>query len=512
MLVNTALQLAAVDLGSNSFRLEIGRVEDGQIYILDSLRSNTRLGAGLNEQKMLSDEAQAAGLEALGQFSQRLRGFDPAHVRVVATNTLRVAKNASAFIAKAEKLLGHPVEVISGREEARLVFSGVAHSAPLPHVKQLVVDIGGGSTEFSVGLGYEPELMESLYMGSISYSMAHFPGGFIDEYTLKQAELAARREIQVIAKAIRSSGWSVAVGSSGTARSIERVLEANRIGSGGITLEGMHWIRKVMLTAGNIDSISIVGLKPDRALNLPGGFAILSAVFSELGIESMRVSDNSLRLGVLYDLLSRVTESQHPHDKREQTVAQFERRYHIDAEQAQRVSSLATRFLHDLHDSLGTDAEETARYVNWAARLHECGVTIAHNGYHKHSAYIAANADMPGFSRDEQKRLAFLILGHAGKLPKLTRLEPASGHDWIAVLCLRLAALFHRSRQLQPPPDARLSMKGRKLSLSLNQHWLEGQPLTGYSLTQEIEQWQALGEERPFKIEIVNEGGESARP
>ena len=501
--MNSVLQLAAVDLGSNSFRLEIGRVEDGQIYILDSLRSNTRLGAGLNGEKQLSDAAQAAGLEALGQFSQRLRGFDAAHVRVVATNTLRVAKNAGAFISKAEKLLGLPIEVISGREEARLVFSGVAHSAPPPLVKQLVVDIGGGSTEFSVGLGFEPELMESLYIGSISSTLAHFPGGFIDNHTLKQAELAARREVQVIAKAIGSSGWNVAVGSSGTARSIARVLAQNRIGSGGITQEGLNWIRKVMLNAGSIDRISIVGLKPDRALNLPGGFAILSAVFAELGVDTMRVSNNSMCLGVLYDLLGRVTASMNPHDRREHTVEQFQRRYHIDADQAQHVAGLAARFMRDLASALGDDQEDAGRYANWAARLHECGLTIAHNGYHKHSAYIAANADMPGFSRDEQKRLAFLILGHAGKLPKLARGEPVPQHDWIAVLCLRLAALFHRSRQLQAPPDAQLSVKGHKLTLRIDAAWLESQPLTEYSLAQEIEQWQALGDERPFRFEML---------
>jgi exopolyphosphatase/guanosine-5'-triphosphate,3'-diphosphate pyrophosphatase len=502
--MNTALQLAAVDLGSNSFRLEIGRVEDGHIYILDSLRSNTRLGAGLNAAKHLTEEAQAGALDALGQFGQRLHGFDSHHVRVVATNALRVAKNAAAFIHKAEKVLGHPIEVISGREEARLVFSGVAHSAPPPHVKQLVVDIGGGSTEFSVGHGFEPELMESLYMGSISSTLLHFPGGFIDEYTIKQAELAARREVQVVAKAIRASGWEVAVGSSGTARSIERVLSENRIGNGGITTEGLAWIRKAMLCAGSIDQISITGLKPDRALNLPGGLAILSAVFAELGIGSMRVSDNSLRLGVLYDLLGRVTESLSPHDKRENTVVQFERRYHIDADQAQRVAQLAAQFMRDLPEPMADQFEETARYVNWAARLHECGLTIAHNGYHKHSAYIAANADMPGFSRDEQKRLAFLILGHAGKLPKLARADPVPLHDWLAVLCLRLATLFHRSRQLLPPPDARLSIRGHKLTLNIDPAWLQSQPLTEYSLAQEIEQWQALGSERPFKIELAS--------
>ena len=500
--MNTVLQLAAVDLGSNSFRLEIGRAEGDHIYILDTLRSNTRLAAGLTLDKMLCDDAQARGLEALAQFAQRLRGFDPHCVRVVATNTLRVAKNAAGFIRRAEEILGFPVEVIAGREEARLIFSGVAHSAPEPRLRQLVVDIGGGSTEFSVGLGFEPELMESLYMGSINYTMAHFPGGFIDEYSMKQAELAARRELQVIAASIRASNWEVAIASSGTARSIARMLQENKIGEGEITPAGMRWVRKAILCAGNISDLQISGLKPDRALNLPGGFAILSAVFSEFDISSVKIADNSLRLGVLYDLLARVTEPSGPQDKRDYTVEQFEQRYHVDNHQSKRVAGLAARFARDLTVSMGQHARDTAFYVEWAARLHETGLTIAHNGYHKHSAYIVEHADMPGFSRDEQKRLAFLILGQTGKLPKLARGEPAKMHDWLAVACLRLAALFHRSRTEFRLPKLHLMLEGSKLSLDIDATWLKKQPLTAYSLEQEAQLWQVLGEARPFSFAV----------
>ena len=416
---------------------------------------------------------------------------------------MRVAKNAGPFIRQAESILGFPVEVIAGREEARLIFSGVAHSAPEPLVRQLVIDIGGGSTEFSVGLGFEPALMESLYMGSINYTMTHFPGGFIDDFTMKQAELAARRELQVISASVAVSGWQSAVASSGTARSIARVLRENKVSDGEITPEGMRWMRKAMLCCGRIDSLNIGGLKPERALNLPGGFAILSAIISELNIQSLKVADNSLRLGVLYDLLARAGTASAPEDKRKITIAQFAQRYHTDNAQAARVAALAARFMEQLGAGrTGHHDAEAARYVEWAARLHETGLTIAHNGYHRHSAYIIANADMPGFSRQEQKRLAFLILGHTGKLPKLTAAEPPPLSEWLAVACLRLAALFHRSRQTPALPEMELRFDGRHLSLEIDAQWLDRHSLTAYSLEQEIKHWQALGEARPFKLAI----------
>jgi len=500
--LNTSLQLAAIDLGSNSFRLEIGRADGGQIYVLDSLRSNVRLAAGLTPDKRLTSEAMDRGLEAISQFAQRLKGFDPSRIRAVGTNTLRVAKNAPEFIVRAERVLGFPIEVIAGREEARLIFSGVAHSVPTPYGKRLVVDIGGGSTEFSVGTGFEPDLMESLYMGSINYTLDHFPGGFIDEFTLKQAELAARREVQVIAADIMVSGWHTAIASSGTARSISRILSENKGGDGTIDVDGLRWVRKVMLCSGKIEALKLTGLKSERALNLPGGFAILSAVFSELGINSMQVSDNSLRLGVLYDLLARIQEPNGPHDKRQSTVAQFEERYRVDRAQSKRIITLALALAANLKPAFREKYFEAIRFIEWAARLHEAGLTIAHNGYHKHSAYIIANADMPGFSKAEQQRLAFLILGHAGKLPKLTK-EPASKSEWLSVACLRLAALFYRSRQDLPLPDLGLALNGTKLTLDLEAAWLRKHPLTEYSLSQEVKHWQGLADARPFTFELA---------
>jgi exopolyphosphatase/guanosine-5'-triphosphate,3'-diphosphate pyrophosphatase len=492
-----ALQVAAVDLGSNSFRLEIGRAEGGHIYVQDSLRSNVRLAAGLDADKRLDADSQARGLEALARFAQRIAAFPPTHVRAVATNTLRVARNAPEFIAQARKVLGFPIEVIAGREEARLIFSGVAHSVPANEDRRLVVDIGGGSTEFSVGTGFEPELMESLYVGAINSTLAHFPGGYIDDFTMRQAELAARREVEVIADAVRRSGWTAAIASSGTARTIAAILMQGHDGAGDITAAGMRWLRKRIVAAGSIEALRLPGLKKERALNLPGGFAILSAVFAELELERMQVSDNSLRLGVLYDLLNRLAVPEAAHDKREDTIAQFEVRYHIDRTHAKRVAALARTLAETLPEDESDTPPDMPRFIEWAARLHETGRTIAHNGYHKHSAYIVANADMPGFSRDEQRRLAFLILGHAGKLPKLAR-EPMPLAWWWAVACLRLAVLVYRNRQPVTLPDIALAHDGKRLRLAIDDAWLTAHPLTAYSLDQEIKAWDALGDGRPF--------------
>ena len=254
-------QIAALDLGSNSFRLEIGRVEGAQVYVQDSVRSNVRLAAGLGTDKRLDEAAQLRGLESLSRFAQRIAGFPATRVRAVATNTLRVARNAGEFIARAQTLLGFPIEVIAGREEARLIFNGVAHSVPANQERRLVVDIGGGSTEFSVGTGFEPALMESLYVGAINSTLLHFPDGFIDDFTLKQAELAARREIEVIAAGVRESGWTVAIASSGTARTIARLLAEHNGGDGTIGIAGMRWLRRKLVAAGNIDRIAFAGLK-----------------------------------------------------------------------------------------------------------------------------------------------------------------------------------------------------------------------------------------------------------
>lgn len=478
--------LAAVDLGSNSFHLQVGRVVDGQIYPLDTLREVVRLGAGLTSEKRIDRATQARALEALERIGDRLRGLPRGAVRAVGTNALRVAKNAPQFLREARAALGFPIEVIAGREEARLIYLGVAHSMPPAPRKRLVVDIGGGSTEFIVGKGLDPLLTESLYMGCVSYSLAYFPDGRIDKGRLKKAGLAARQELAGIAREYRDAGWEEAVGSSGTARALESILRENGFAEDGITLEGLERLKSLLIKHERADPDRVAGLRKDRAAVLPGGLAIMLAAFSELGIEKMAVSDGALRHGVLYDLLGRV---QH-RDMREATVAQFMRRYHVDAAQAERVRQLALRIFDSIHDGK-TDQEADRLTLDWAARLAEIGLSVAHAQYHKHSAYILSNADMPGFSRMEQQRLARIVLAQRGKLGKM-RDAGMEADDWTLVFALRVAALVQRNRTDTRFPMLRVTGDETGYSLDLPQAWLEENPLAAAALEAETGHWEAV--------------------
>lgn len=482
--------VCAVDLGSNSFRLMVGRVQGDQIYPLDGLKESVRLAAGLGPDKMLSYEAQMRALEALRRFSERLGGFRPEAVRAVATNTLRVAKNAAEFLLRAEEALGFPIEVIAGREEARLIYVGVAHTLPDPQRQQLVVDIGGGSTEFIIGRDFESLQLESLYMGCVSFSLKYFPDGEISRAGLKEAELAACAQLESIAETYRATGWELAVGSSGSAKALCDVLELNGWSDGGITRTGLDKLRQALLKAGHVDKLELRGLRPDRLLVLAGGFAIMAAIFKTFALERMTFSDGALRLGVLYDLLGRY----HRHDLRDATVANFMRRYQVDQAQARRVADSALNLLQPL---LAGEDEELARdeqrFLEWAALLHEVGISVAHSSYHKHSAYILGNADMPGFSRMEQGRLARLALAHRGKLERVQALGPQNP-DWRLILCLRLAAILHRSRQSRDEAPLRLELdKNGAFIVVTRQEWLQASPLSAAALHDEENQWARVG-------------------
>jgi exopolyphosphatase / guanosine-5'-triphosphate,3'-diphosphate pyrophosphatase len=489
--------LASVDLGSNSFRLIVGRVEEtpagSQIYQVDALREPVRLAAGLSADKMLDSASQERAWNALKRFGERLRDFHPDHVRAVATNTLRVAKNAPEFLVEAEKALGFPIEVIAGREEARLIYAGAAHSVPASSGKRLVVDIGGGSTEFIIGSHYTPLVMESLYIGCVSHSRQFFPAGNVDEYTMRQAELAAKREIQIISHEYKKAGWDQAIGSSGTARALAELVEANGFNdagiSHGISRGGLERLKRALIKAENVNRLKLIALKADRVPVLAGGLSIMLAVFEELGIDYVDTTDGALRLGVLYDLLGR---TQHE-DMRAVTVEGFTRRYGVDRAQAQRIRDLAVGF----YDQLGgadrnnaDDADEDRMFLAWAAALHEIGLSISHSAYHKHSAYIASNADMPGFSRTDQARLAALVLGHAGKLGKLAQTRDV---EWPLLFCLRLAALLCRRRADVGLPGIRVGKKGNGYEVRLPNEWVANNPLTDYSLVQEAAEWEKVG-------------------
>ena len=475
-------------MGSNSFRLQVGRIVGNQIYPLDGLKETVRLAAGLTPEKTLDAASQERALAALGRFGERLRDFAPDAVRAVATNTLRVAKNAPLFLAKAEAALGFPIEVIAGREEARLIYLGVAHTLPNTGTRHLIVDIGGGSTEFIIGQNIQPLQLESLYMGCVSYSLRFFPQGRVDKRSMKEAELAARREIQAIAHAYRATGWEEVVGSSGTAKAIRDLLEVNRLADGTITRAGLDELRGRLIRAGDPMRAGLEGMRQDRVPVISGGVAIMSAVFKEFGLDSMLFSEGALRLGVLYDLLGRY----HHEDLRAATVNRFMQRYEVDRRQAGRVSRLALTLYQQLRPQDDIEEAPAAQFLGWAARLHEVGVSVAHSSYHKHSAYILANADMPGFSKRDQALLARLVLAHRGKLERLHPLTPESP-EWLLIFCLRIAALLCRARDDKPLPEFDVGIGKAGFQLQVERDWLAGAPLTAAALEEETAQWASVG-------------------
>jgi len=490
--------LAAVDLGSNSFRLSIGRVvqQEGiaQIYAIDRLKESVRLAAGLGEDKRIDEEAIQRAITVLKRFGERLAGFHPNRVRAVATNTFRIARNAAEILPRAEEALGFPIEVIAGQEEARLIFSGITNELPPSPNRRLMIDIGGGSTEVIIGRGFQPLHLSSLYMGCVSYTRQFFPDGRITEARMQQAELAARRELEGISRQYRRTGWQEAYGSSGTAKGIIAVLQEGGMSRKGITLKGMEQLKAKLVRDGKVIMSELPGLKHDRSLVLAGGLAIMMAAFRELNIKVMAAGEGALRVGVLYDLLGRDSE----HDKRNETVRQFMRRYHVDTRQSERVKRAALGFFAQLglRDSL--EKQELERTLGWAADLHEIGISIAHADYHKHSAYILEHADMPGFSNDDQALLALFALGHHGKIGKLMARGP-SHSTWLTLLCLRLAVLLSRRREDPDSLPVSLEADGKNIRVTAEASWLESHPLSQYSLTAERQEWVKAG----FDFELI---------
>ena len=477
--------LAAVDLGSNSFHLQIARVLDDQVYMLDSLREPVRLGGGLTRDRRIDHRTRARAMAAIERFAERLRGFPRGKVRVVGTSALRTAKNAASFIAQAERILGFPVEVIFGREEARLIYLGVAHELAASDERRLVFDIGGGSTECIIGKGLEPQLTESLPMGCVSYSLRYFPEGRLDKWRFKRAEVAAANELQRIVDAYRAAGWTRAIASSGTARALASMLRESGLVEHGITTSALRELRDRFIDAGRISRLKLPGLREDRKAIIAGGLAIMTSVLAEFGIEQVDVSDAALRQGVMYDLLGRVRHR----DMREATVRQFMRRYQVDAAQAERVGALAQKILHGIDPKA---PESVAALLRWAAGLHEIGISIAHAGYHKHSAYIVAQADMPGFSQSEQARLARLVLAHRGKMSKLSGISRRSP-EWPQIFALRLSALLHLSRRDVELPALECARTPGGFRISLPRGWLDKHPLTEAALEAEPAEWRPLG-------------------
>lgn len=480
--------IVAVDLGSNSFHCQIARVAGDQFFPLDSLREPVRLGAGLDKHKNLDDESQERALACLARFGERLRGIDRHAVRAIGTNTLRVAKNAKPFLKKARAVLGFPIEVVAGREEARLIYLGVSHSLPASREKRLVIDIGGGSTECIIGTGYKPLRLESLFMGCVSYSLRYFRDGRITKSAFKQAGLAARAELLPIVGKYSRGNWQHAVGSSGTIRALAEILQLSGYTDGLITLDGLDRLRSQLIKAGDIAHVDLPGLRPDRQPVLAGGMAILHAMLDELKIEALTPATGAMRQGILYDMLGRF----HHQDMRDVTVAQFMQRYHVDTQQSRRVSACAVALYEKLSGNATDD--DALRRLAWAAKLHEIGIPVAYSGYHKHSAYIISNADMPGFSREEQERLATLVLSHRRSLKKSLQTPPEED-DRPVVLALRLAVLLCRARRDARFPSLEIKRQGDRIRLAFDPAWLEANPLTATALLEEVDEWARLGQE-----------------
>jgi exopolyphosphatase/guanosine-5'-triphosphate,3'-diphosphate pyrophosphatase len=484
--------LAAVDLGSNSFHMVVARYSHGQLLIVDRLRESVRLAAGLDEQGRLSREAVARALPCLERFGQRLSDVKASRVRVVGTNTLRKARRKGAFLDRAREALGHPIEIIAGVEEARLIYLGVARTTPSEGGHRLVVDIGGGSTELIIGEGLAARRLESLYMGCVSMSTQHFADGAITEKRMKRARTAAQLEIEPVMARFRRTEWDAAFGASGTMRSVAETLAARGMPAGQVSREGLQWLLDECLKAGDAAKLKLPGLAADRQEILPGGLAILVELFDMLGIETLRVADGALREGLLYDLLGRLTDE----DARARSVRAMEARFHVDAVQAERVEATALAFLRQVRAGWKLDEPLAELALRWAARLHEVGLDIAHAQHHKHGAYLLQHADMPGFPREEQSLLAALVGNHRRKVnfAQVEDLVP----PWhlkaeFLIVLLRLAVLLHRGRGPRALPEIDLRPKGRSLEALFPKGWLEEHPLTAADLEQEIEFLRVAG-------------------
>ena len=476
--------LAAVDLGSNSFRLEIGKVEGAHISRHGYWKETVRLAAGLDDNNKLSKKSIEVAIETLARMNERLRGMKSEHVRAVGTQSLRQARNLDEFLLEAQHALGFPIEVISGREEARLVFEGCMHTLPPSAARRLVVDIGGASTEVIVGKRFEAESAESFKVGCVNTSLRFFKDGRIDRSSFKKAQVAAAAELEEAVSVFSRGHWEEAFGSSGTIGAVSDILRTQGWTDGTITPQGLLTLRYALLDAGEIKRIRLAGMKPDRQEVLAGGVAVLSAVFDSLAVDEMRPARGGLRVGVLYDLLGRRERK----DLRDSSVVRMQARFGVDRAHAQRVCVLATQF----HSALTTSAsDEMANRLRWAALLHEVGFAISHNDYHKHAAYLIQHSDIAGFSTSDQQRVATLVMAQRGNLRKVqAALEDQQSAA--TILSLRLAVIFAHARRAVELPAWSLKF-GKTIELQLANEWLSRHPLTQYLLEEEAAHWDKMG-------------------
>ncbi|TNF84841.1 MAG: exopolyphosphatase [Gammaproteobacteria bacterium] len=478
--------MAAVDLGSNSFHLLVAQESDGVLQVVDRIKEMVRLADGLDEDKMLNAKVVERALDCLDRFSQRLRGLAPEDIRVVGTNTLRRATNAQSFLDEAERLLGTEVEIISGREEARLIYLGVSHALEDTAERRLVVDIGGGSTELILGKRFRAEVMESLHMGCVGMTQRCFGDGKLRASQFKDAINLARQELEPVEQEYRESGWDLAIGASGTILAVQDILSELNPDTSDITLNGLKTIKKALIDTRQIDRINLPGLPSERAPVFAGGLAVLHGIFESLNIEKMQATSGALREGLIYDLLGRV---QHQ-DVRETTIRDLVDRYHIEPTHGRRVRETAIGLLAQAAMPWKLTEPTDKLLIGWAADLHEIGMDIAHSQYHKHGGYLLENMDMAGFSRLDQHHLAVLVRAHRRKFP-VDDVEMSTRLRRLAVL-LRLSVVLHRSRTGDPLPHVSLKVRGNQIKMEFPDEWLSRHPLTQLDLEQEASYLKAI--------------------
>jgi len=490
--------IAAVDLGSNSFHMIVAELRHGQLAIIDRLKETVRLSEGLKDNGALNETAKARALDCLARFGERLRDMHASSVRAAGTSALRRARDSGEFRQLAEKALGHPIEVISGIEEARLIYKGVLHSMPPTDGFRLVLDIGGGSTELILGEADKPRAMESLNMGCVLMTESYFPDGRLSRENFDRARLAARLKLRPVKAFFRDVGEIEAVGTSGTIIATEEVArQVDAIESNDLTPAAVRALIERVIGFDNIAALKLPGLAEHRAQVWPGGLAILVELLEGLHIERLRISDGALREGLLYDQLGRLRHE----DARERSVQALATRYNVDRPQAQRVADTAERLLRQVSSSWELESVLAGQVTSWAATLHEIGLDIAHSGFQRHGAYIAANADLPGFPRSEQQLLAYLIANQrsdfarpgTGAFPSRWRRSAVR----LSIL-LRLAVLLNRSRSSVELPPISMQAEARRLILGFPTGWLAANPLTIADLEREKRYLAAIDYELGF--------------
>ena len=492
--------LAAIDLGSNSFRLEIGRYEHGQIQRVAYLKETVRQGNGLDADRNLTPDAMQRGWDCLARFAERLSGFKKSQVRAVATQTLREAKNREAFLKRGCEILGFPIEVIAGTEEARLIYQGVAHLLPSNDERRLVIDIGGRSTELVLGQGLNASETASFRVGSVTWSMKYFSDGVFTEQTFYRADIAAQAVLEEAISAYPRSQWQKAYGASGTVGAVAEILELAGFPHDEITLDGLDWLIKCLVRAGNASKVQLEGLKDERRAVIGGGVSILRAMMTILKIDTLHVAQGALRHGVLYEMVER---EDHNTDMRDLSVQRLAFKFAVDVQQSQRINQVAQHLLRDMYENNtieATQIERLRRKLNWAAQLHEVGVAISHSDYHKHGAYILDNADLVGFSMFELHRLGLLVLGQRGKLKKLES-ELEENEFAKMLMALRLSLILCHARKDPEHQVLHLACDEKKqcITLTATDSWVADYPQSTHLLKLEMAAWQKA----PWLFEFV---------